>query len=43
MLKVSVMDLTYIRRLIYLVRSELGVFVSLNIAMFVVKITDLIP
>ena len=42
-LKVSVMDLIYIIRLTYLERSELGVFIFINIAMFVVKLTDLIP
>ena len=41
-LKVSVLYLTYIRRLTYLERSDLGVFIFLNVAMFVVKLTDLI-
>ena len=35
--------LTYIRRLTSLERLELGVIIFLNIAMFVVKLTDLIP
>ena len=33
----------YIRRLASLERSELGVIIFLNIAVFVVKLTDLIP
>ena len=39
--KVIVSDLTYIRRLIYLERLELGVL-FFGIAMFVVKLTDFI-
>ena len=35
--------LTYIRRLTSLERLELGVIIFLNIAMFVVKLTNLIP
>ena len=35
--------LAYIRRLTSLERLELGVIIFLNIAMFVVKLTDLIP
>ena len=35
--------LTYIRRLTSLERWELGVIIFLNIAMFVVKLTDLSP
>ena len=42
-LKVSARYLTYIRRLTSLETSELGSFIFLNIAMFVVKLTDLIP
>ena len=42
-LKASVMDLTYIRSLLYLEILELGVFIFLNIAMFVDKLTGLIP
>ena len=42
-IKFSARYLTYIRRLTYLERLELGVIIFLNIAMFVVKITDLIP
>ena len=34
--------MTYIRRLKYMEISELGVFIFPNIAMFVVKLTDLI-
>ena len=41
-LKLSVLDLTYIRRLTSLETLEIGVFIYLNIAMFVVKLTDLI-
>ena len=41
-LKVSVLDLTYIRRHTYLERSELCVFIFLNISMFVVNLADLI-
>ena len=36
-------NMTYIRRLKYMEISELGVFIFPNIAMFVVKLTDLIP
>ena len=42
-LKASVMYLKYIRRLRSLEILELGVFIFLNIFMFVVKLTDLIP
>ena len=42
-IKVSVWDLTYIRRIKYLARLEFGVFIFLNKAMFVVKLNDLIP
>ena len=42
-LNVSARYLTYIRRLTCLERLELGVIIFLNIAMFVVKLTDLIP
>ena len=42
-LKLSARYLTYIRRLTYLEILELGVFIFLNIAMFLVKLTDLIP
>ena len=42
-LKASVLDLTYIRILLYLEILELGVFIFLDIDMFVVKLTDLIP
>ena len=42
-LKVSVMGLTYIRRLTSLEISKLGAFIFLNIAMFVVKLTGSIP
>ena len=41
--KFSARYLTYIRRLTSLERLELGVIISLNIAMFVVKLTNLIP
>ena len=37
------MDLTYIIRHTFLERLELGVFISLNISMFVIKLTDLNP
>ena len=40
---VSAKYLTYIRRLTSLERWELGVIIFLNIAMFVVKLTDFIP
>ena len=42
-LKVSVLDLTCIRRLVSLERSEPDAFIFLNVDMFVVKLTDLIP
>ena len=42
-LKVSVMDISYITIITYLERLERGVFIFLNITMFVVKLTDLIP
>ena len=42
-IKFSARNLTYIRRLTSLERLELGVIIFLNIAMFVVKLTDLIP
>ena len=42
-IKFSARNLTYIRRLTYLERLELGVIIFLNIAMFEVKLTDLIP
>ena len=42
-IKFSARYLTYIRRLTYLERLEPWVFIFLNIAMFVVKLTDLIP
>ena len=42
-LKVSVLDLTYIKRPTYLEILEIGVSIFLNIAMFVDKLTDLIP
>ena len=38
--KVSVSNMTYIRRLISLAALEIGVLIFLNIAMFVVKLTD---
>ena len=41
-IKFSARYLTYIRRLTSLERLELGVIIFLNIAMFVVKLTDLI-
>ena len=40
--KFSARYLTYIRRLASLERLELGVIIFLNVAMFVVKFTDLI-
>ena len=42
-LKISSRKMTYIRRLTYLERLELGVIIFPNIAMFVVNLTDLIP
>ena len=42
-IKFSAINLTYIRRLTSLERLELGVIIFLNIAMCVVKLTDLIP
>ena len=42
-LKSLVLDLTYNRRLTFLEILELGVFIVLNIAMFMVKLTDIIP
>ena len=41
-IKFSAINLTYIRILTSLERLELGVIIFLNIAMFVVKLTDLI-
>ena len=42
-LKESFLDIKYIRRLAYLERLDIGFFIFLNIAMSMVKITDLIP
>ena len=42
-INVSAKYLKYIRRLTSLERWELGVIIFLNIAMFVVNLTDLIP
>ena len=41
--KFSAVYTTYIRRLAYLERLDLGVIIFINISMFVVKLTDLIP
>ena len=42
-IKFSARYLTYIRGLTSLERLELGVIILLNVALFVVKLTDLIP